>query len=343
MNKSCFSRYAFNFCVTAAMLTGCGGSQPPIGAPGAMSQTEASAGHPGHGKSWMLPEAKRSDLLYVAASPDGANGTTYVYTYPKGRFVGMLTGLVEPRGECADSAGDVFIVAYANQSMSSSTIYEYAHGGTTPIATLSDPDVAVGCAFDPATGNLAATGNGVAIFKNASGNPTMYYSSEYTFFLYCGYDDRSNLYIMGANGQYADQQVLVRLASGSSNFDQITLDAKLYISSNISPIVQWDGKHIAVTSDPYRKPVSLYRLRINGSSAVVISSATLSSGANIYSGGMWIQGKSIIGAGHLGRHYEAGFLWPYPKGGLPGRTIARLGKMQYPEVSAVTVSVAPKK
>jgi hypothetical protein len=45
---------------------------------------------------------------------------------------------LEPFGECSDSAGDVFVAAYANSSMNSSTIYEYAHGGTSPVATLSD-------------------------------------------------------------------------------------------------------------------------------------------------------------------------------------------------------------
>ena len=35
MNRLCFSRYAFS-CVIATMLTGCGGSQQPIGAPGAL-------------------------------------------------------------------------------------------------------------------------------------------------------------------------------------------------------------------------------------------------------------------------------------------------------------------
>src|SRR5579863_10312478 len=151
----------------AALVAACGGSQSPIGAPGAIPQTSAIAMHAERGKSWMLPEAKSSDLLYVAASPDGPNGSAYVYTYPQGRLVGTLTGFGVPRGECADSAGDVFIVAYTNQSMSSSTIYEYAHGGTKPIAALSDPDVAVGCAVDPTTGDLAASGDGVAIFKNA--------------------------------------------------------------------------------------------------------------------------------------------------------------------------------
>jgi hypothetical protein len=34
-----FIRYALSSCVAAAMLAGCGGSQPPIGAPGAMPQS----------------------------------------------------------------------------------------------------------------------------------------------------------------------------------------------------------------------------------------------------------------------------------------------------------------
>ena len=39
------SRYALSSCAAAAMLAGCGGSQPPIGAPGAMPQSRASSGY----------------------------------------------------------------------------------------------------------------------------------------------------------------------------------------------------------------------------------------------------------------------------------------------------------
>jgi hypothetical protein len=44
--------------VAAATPAGCGASQPPIGAPGAMPQGTRIATHAEHGKSWMLPEAK---------------------------------------------------------------------------------------------------------------------------------------------------------------------------------------------------------------------------------------------------------------------------------------------
>ena len=60
-----FSRCALMSCAAAAMLAGCGGSQPPIGAPGAMAQTSASAAQVERRGSWMLPEASGEDLLYV--------------------------------------------------------------------------------------------------------------------------------------------------------------------------------------------------------------------------------------------------------------------------------------
>ena len=46
---------ALSICAVAALLAGCSGSQPPIGATGAMPQTSAVATHADRGKSWMLP------------------------------------------------------------------------------------------------------------------------------------------------------------------------------------------------------------------------------------------------------------------------------------------------
>ena len=37
-----FGRHALTSCVAAAMLAGCGGSQPPVGTPGAMLQSHRS-------------------------------------------------------------------------------------------------------------------------------------------------------------------------------------------------------------------------------------------------------------------------------------------------------------
>jgi hypothetical protein len=45
-----FGRFALSSCLATAMLAGCGGSQPPIGAPGAMPQAPAIATHADRGK-----------------------------------------------------------------------------------------------------------------------------------------------------------------------------------------------------------------------------------------------------------------------------------------------------
>ena len=224
-----------------------------------------------------------------------------------------MTGFLEPFGECTDSAGDVFIVAYSNTSMNSSTIYEYAHGGTSPIATLSDPNVAFSCAVDPKTGNLAAAGDGVAIYQHATGNPTIY-SSDFAFH-YCGYDDEGNLYLSAESDRSYNKAQLIRLASGSSEFEQINLNEPLY-KYTLWPSVQWDGKHMTVASNPYRKPLLIYRLHISGSSATVVGTTEVSSSKNYYRGQTWIQGDTIIGTGYAKRNYESAFLWRYPTGGV---------------------------
>ena len=75
--------------VVAASLAACGGPQPPIGPSGAMLQTSAIATHGARGKSWMLPEAKSEDLLYVSSDYDGVQ----VFSYPKGHTWGEIDAL----------------------------------------------------------------------------------------------------------------------------------------------------------------------------------------------------------------------------------------------------------
>jgi hypothetical protein len=78
------NRYALAIGAAAALLGGCGGSQPSLGAPGAMPRNPAIATHADRGKSWMLPEAKSEGLLYIA----DACGGLCISTYPAGKLVG---------------------------------------------------------------------------------------------------------------------------------------------------------------------------------------------------------------------------------------------------------------
>ena len=92
-------------------------------------------------------EARSS--LYLS---DDGDGNVYVYSFPDAKLQGTLTGLSFPTGECVDKAGDVWIVEEGPNE-----IVEYAHGGITPIATLTDPNNGPqACAVDAKdAGNLA--------------------------------------------------------------------------------------------------------------------------------------------------------------------------------------------
>src|SRR5579871_2156735 len=127
---SYFSRYALCICAAAALLAGCGGAQPPTAQSDAvgLAQRSRSAQHNGRG-SWMLPEAKTEDLMYVS---DGTLSAVLVFAYKSRKQVGQLTAFNEPYGQCVDAKGDVWITDVSN-----GTVAEYAHGGTKPLKTLT--------------------------------------------------------------------------------------------------------------------------------------------------------------------------------------------------------------
>ncbi len=132
-----FGRCALGICLVG-LLAGCGGSQPPLGAPGAMPQNAAAA----------TLTSSRGNLLYVSTTPNYHD--VYVYTYPGGNFIQTLTGFRDPGGLCSDRAGDVWITDDGVGELS-----KYVHGGASPVATLSDPDSPNDRSVDTKSGDLA--------------------------------------------------------------------------------------------------------------------------------------------------------------------------------------------
>ena len=173
--------YALAIGAAAALLAGCGGSQPPIGAQGVMPQSHAATTHVDRGGSWMLPEASSEALLYISNT---VSTTVSVYSYPSHYLVGTLTGFTHPEGQCVDANGDVWITDRAS-------LVEYAHGGSSPMRTLGIKQGAgaLGCSVAP-NGDLAvsaAVEDGpshirwvILVFKGASGNPSTYANSKCT-------------------------------------------------------------------------------------------------------------------------------------------------------------------
>jgi hypothetical protein len=315
------SRYALCSCVAAAMLAGCGGSQPPIGAPGAMPQASTNGTHAARGWSWMLAKLSMDDLIYAV----GGCGGTCVLSYPSGTLVGSLN--VGLSGACVDSHGHVFITNNA-------TVVEYAHGDSTPIETLTLPgDAAIGCSVDPTTGNLAVIFNGttvgVAIFPGAQGTPMLYAAGSDS--QYCGYDDAGNLFV---DGYVYGQFVLTELQKGSSSFATLSVNGSIGFAGQ----VQWDQRYLTVLGGDNRA-VKLFFLRASGSTATIVKTTNLNGIKFAYQS--WIYSKKIFipFASHGTPAKKIG-IW----NALNGRKIANLkdfGSKDFLNIQGVAFSPGP--
>jgi hypothetical protein len=284
-----------------------------------------------HLRSWMAPDAKQKDLLYVSLGTEAGEDAILVWTYPKGKFEGIITGggLNDPLGMCVDKSGDVFVANHYGAD-----ILEYAHGGTTPIATLSDSgEFPQGCAVDPTTGNLAVTSyygpygeypGDVAIYQNATGMPATYSAPSFFIYDYCGYDNQGNLYIDGNNGSGGYTGFLfAELPAGGDSFTDIALPQNIYIPNG----VQWDGKHVAVGDQTAGgTPLSaIYRFSISNGTATELHHVTTlerqgGGSAPTSVTAVWIQGGNVVGANgaSAGGDNNPG-VWKYPAGGAAVR------------------------
>jgi hypothetical protein len=291
-------------CGGTALLTGCGGSQARFVPPGNIQAARAASS-----RSWMAPQSKSSDLLYVSDT----NGRIYVYSYPAGKLVGELTGLTAPAGLCSDKAGNVFVTDTIGQG-----ILKFAHGGKKPITGLYDvgyyPD---GCAVDPATGNLAVTNysaisgpGSVALYAGAKGIPKLYYDSAFSLYFFCSYDAHGDLYIDGVNNG-TTQTEFAELPSGSSNFTNITLDRTV----GYPGAVQWDGKYVAIED---ASTDIVYRVKVSGSKGTTVKTLHFKGQRGDLLVQFWIDGSTIfMPYGTMYRQIRTVGLWPYPAGGSP--------------------------
>ncbi len=289
------------------MLAGCGGSQPPIGAPGAMPQISALATHAERGKSWMLPEAKGRDLLYVGLGGDGVN----VYTYPRGRLVGSLG----PFGGylCSDAAGNVFVPG----GPIATQVSVYAHGSAEPKAILNAPYSATGCSVDSSSERLAATTydqNIVVVFPYT---PKRGWRFAKTFsdagmqtVSFCAYDRVGDLFVDGQDSN--NNFVLAELPEGGDTFSPIRLDKSISKAGSM----QWDGKYLAIAD--FGKTIDsaavIYRFALSGRSGKKVSTTKLDLSHALAQ--FWIQGGTVIGPTSYDSARDIGF-WRFPSGGHP--------------------------
>ncbi|HEY1883425.1 MAG TPA: hypothetical protein VGG51_10345 [Candidatus Cybelea sp.] len=308
-------RYPLSSCVAAALLVGCGGSQPPIGAPAAAQQSPTTIRHAQHGGFWMKPESASGDLIYAV----GGCGGACVLTYPGGEQVGQIT-LSIAYAACSDTQGNVFITG-------GSTVDEFVHGGVTSVNTLTLPgNQASGCAVDPATNDLAVVYDEVrvAVFPNESGSPLIY--STKLSANYCGYDNESNLFVSGDNEQ---SHTISELPHGMTKFTILSVKGKLGNPGQ----VQWDGSHLTYES---RDPINIARLSIRGSIAKVIGTTSFKGHGNAAMASWIYDGSVLLPYGGKVEKLNKIGLWPYPGDGKRTNSINFSSR-----ISAVTVSSVP--
>lgn len=229
MNRDFIS--VLSLSVTCTLLAGCGGSQPPIGGAGAMSQGATTQARAHRETSWTKPEASSDNLVYITQGD-----TVGIYSF-SGQKVGALTGLSRASAICSDGQGNVW-VNYGG------SLLEYAHGGTIPIAQLYAPGDALSCAVDPTTGDIAVaeslqSGENVAVFHDIYGTPQIYAASNIWEYLYLSYDDQGNLF---ANGTYKRHPHFAELLKGAQEFSPITVDEKFRRLGGL----QWYGQYLAL-------------------------------------------------------------------------------------------------
>lgn len=323
--------------LAGGMLAGCGGDavyQAQHGASvysydvrtSSVRRTAIARAPHDRSRSWMaLGATNGGALVYISSE---MTQDVDVYSYPKGIRKGVLAGFNSPQGLCSDSNGNIFIPEQLN-----SDIVEYAHGGTSPITTLSDSgEDPISCSVDSTTGTLAVanvTGysfnaGSISLYHNASGTPQIVSDPDIDLFYECGYDDKGNLFVDGLTNFPSAGGVFqfAELPKGSGTFTNITLAKKIAVPG----MVQWDGKYVTVGD---AKTGAIYFT--NGAGGKIIASAKLH-GTN-YDFQPWIQGKTIVVPSFYSIY--TGF-WHYPAGGKAYKRI----KIGSP--FGATVSVAPK-
>jgi hypothetical protein len=266
----------------------------------------------------MLPAAKHEDLVYVT---NDINNTVTVYSWLGHRLVGMLTGINQPYGACSDQSGNVWIVGWGKNQL-----FEYAHGGTTPLAilTVHDPQANLNdCSVDPTTGNLAVTNWGnnwdkgyVLIYAHATGTPKVYTGPGLWFYYGCAYDDKGNLFSDGWQAYVQDIFSLSELRKGGDTFTRLELFPT--ISPPLIGGIRWDGKYVAVGNLG-----DLYQYQVTGNHAAIVGFTPLTTHWPV--GFFWIEtfanGKQVIIAPDAAGNPDAVQFWKYPEGGTPSATI----------------------
>lgn len=301
MGHMAFGLRALAIGLGLAFLSGCGAQSS-----GTLPQSFGA-----HGRAHRS-SGSYGDLVYAITSKG-----IVIVSYPTWSVVAKIPAYRTWYSICSDpNTGNVFALATDDNE-----IDEYAHGGTTPIATLALPSgYPTACAVDPTTGNLAVVGietpkelaASLFVYPQAQGNPTVYFDKKLPTLVSPAYDNVGNLFISAR-----DKSGGSRIAELKVGRDQFTVIKLTGHRDTYPGDVQWDGTHLAFLVPNGRGyGTTVNQLQINGKSATIVGSFLLNHCADEY---FWIYKGALLSFYYPPKREDkyAIAAWPYPMGGKP--------------------------
>ena len=192
-----------------------------------------------------VPHLLRADSAVGAKGPllfvsDSTSAMVYMYQLSTLKVINTVSGLTDPQGECSDTKGDVWVT-----DVGADSVYELSHEGRLE-NTLSAAAYPVGCAWDPASGNLAVMSlfggsgsgshGGVTIYRKRGGSPHEYQNPTQYYYNFGGYDTNGNLFFDGRSESGAF--ILSELPKGVKQALTIAIEGgTIYYPG----MVQWDS------------------------------------------------------------------------------------------------------
>jgi hypothetical protein len=293
--------------VSFLAVTGCSAVQPSLPQVFTDADTSARAA-----RSWIDPAAKTGALLYVTGG-----GDVDVFQWPTLQTAGVLTGFQQTTGACVDNAGDVWIAdAYAQK------LYEYAHGGTAPIATLDDTaSFPNGCTINKRNGDLAVgneysatIGKGsITIYPHASGQGTIYYDSGLDDVFSLDYGPKGNIFLDGWTGY-----TFGMASFANRQFDPITISGATI--GYPGGVQYWKNTLTVADAGSTVAHTTIYQITEAGK---VLGQTTLGQAYQSYQ--YEIRHGQVICACYEDRNVQ---LYAYPAGGTPTKTLSKLKGVQ---------------
>jgi sugar lactone lactonase YvrE len=203
MKAFSFGTYALSAGVAVALLAGCGGSQPPIGAPGAMPQSVMDSSQYAHS----------GPLLYVSNDGDYHDVKVYAADAKDPSPIETISDDLQfPSGICLDGQGTLYVTDQDGW------VAEYPPGKTKPskIITKGINNPAF-CAID-STGNLWVTnlfGPNVTEYLKGSTKPHTVITKGLVYPVGIAIDHSGNMYV--SNGSYGPTYNVVVYSPGSKS------------------------------------------------------------------------------------------------------------------------------